>query len=440
LFGLAFPIVVVLALILVNGLFAMAEIALVSSKRYRLEQQAEAGSTGARAALALLKDPTRFLSTAQIGITLVAIISGVFGEASISHYVTDWLEGAGLSHKLADTLSAVIVVLSIGYLAIVFGELVPKQIGLRHPEAIAGATAVPMTFLSGLSSPVVAVLSASSRLLLGLLGLQRGEEAGISEEEIRLLIGQSAESGSVDEAEAELLDRVFHFGDRQVHEVMTPRTETVWLPHDASLRDFYAIYGQTPHSRFPVFEDSPDSVVGILGIKDVLAALAGGRIESDRPISSMIRPAFFVPETKPVGDLFREMQSSGTQMAIAIDEFGGTAGIVTLEQLLEEMVGPVRDELRPGAIEVQTIDARTLQVDGSLSVEEARDELGLEIPDGPYDTIAGFVLSALGRIPAEGEQVAVPGHRITVVEMRGPKIESLRVTAEGASGSWNEDN
>jgi putative hemolysin len=424
-----------MALILVNGLFAMAEIALVSSRRYRLEQQAEEGKSGAKSALSLLRDPARFLSTAQIAITLVAVISGAFGEASISGYVVSWLESAGLSDSLADTVSTAIVVVAISYLAIVLGELVPKQIGLRHPEFVASLIAKPMTFLAGLASPAVSLLGFSSTAILRLFGMSRTAEAAISEEEIRLLIGQSAESGSVDEAEAELLDRVFHFGDRQVHEVMTARTETVWLAHDATVSDFYQVYLRSPHSRFPVYEESPDHVVGILGIKDVLAALANGWLKLNAPISRLTRPAYFVPETKLAGELFREMQARGIQMAVAVDEFGGTAGIVTLEQLLEEMVGPVHEELHAGTAEVQVIDESTVRVDGSLSIEEARDQLEIEIPEGPYDTIAGFVLNELGRIPSEGEFVTMPGHRITVAEMRGPKIELVDVKTEAAAGT-----
>jgi putative hemolysin len=250
----------------------------------------------------------------------------------------------------------------------------------------------------------------------------------VTEEELRLMIGMSAEAGSMAEAEAELLDRVFHFGDRHVHEVMVPRTEAVGIDKSATLRDFYAVYAEAHHSRFPVWDDSPDKVVGILGIKDVLSAMAEGTIGPDSPIEPLIRPALFMPETKLIGELFREMQASGDQMAIAVDEWGGTAGIVTLEQLLEEMVGQVRDELRPDDEEITPIDERTTQVEGGLSVEEAREELGIHIPEGEYDTLAGFVLSELGHIPKVGEMVTLDGWRITVEEMRGLKIELLRVT------------
>jgi putative hemolysin len=243
-----------------------------------------------------------------------------------------------------------------------------------------------------------------------------------------MLIDISAESGSVAEEEAELLERVFAFGDRRVHEVMIPRTETIWVERGWTIAQFYEVYLGAPHSRFPVFEESPDRVVGILGIKDVLRAQAESSVTPESPIDPLVRAAYFVPETKLIGELFREMQESGVQMAVAVDEFGGTAGIVTLEQLVEEILGPMRDELRQAEPEITAIDEQTMQVDGSLSVEEAREELGIEIPDGPYDTIAGFVLSHLGRIPREGELVTFDHHRITVAEMRGPKIETLRVT------------
>jgi putative hemolysin len=425
---LSLQIVIIALLIGFNGVLAMSEIALVSSRRTRLQQMADNGDQGARAALSLVQEPTRFLSTIQIGITLVGILAGAFGGANIASRVADWLVDAGLSDGLSNTLGVVIVVVSITYLSLVFGELVPKRIGLRSPERISALIARPMQMLAKAASILVTVLSVSTAGVLRLLGLSGQDEAAVTEEEIRALIGMSAQSGSVAEAEADLLQRVFHFGDRRVHEVMIPRNEAVWIAKNSSVRDFYEVYSQRPHSRFPVFEESQDNVAGILGIKDVLRELAAGRVDADSPIETLLRPAPFVPESKLIVELFREMQASGAQMAIAVDEFGGTAGIVTLEQLLEEMVGQVRDELGLTEPEIQEIDERTRQVDGNLSVEEAREELGIDIPEGPYDTIAGFVLSELGHIPQEGEQVAIDDHAITVAEMRGPKIETLRVT------------
>jgi putative hemolysin len=428
LLGLTLEVAIVFALIAFNGLLALSELALVSARRIRLQQRAERGSAGAATALDLAQEPTRFLSTVQIGITLVGILAGAFGGASIAGRLDGWLEDAGVSSSLSGTLSVFLVVLAITYLSLVFGELVPKRVALQHPESIAAVISRPMRLLAQVSAPFVAVLSASTQAVLKLLRLPEAPESSMTDEEIRLLIGESAESGSVREEEAQLLDRVFHFGDRQVHEVMVPRTDTVFLPHDSTIRDFYSVYASTPHSRFPVFEETPDRVIGILGIKDVLAALAARRAGEDAPITPLLRQPYFIPETKLIGELLRELQGSGIQMAIAIDEFGGMAGIVTLEQLLEEMVGPLHDEVRAARLEVQPIDERTTRVDGNLSVEEAREQLGLDIPDGPYDTIAGFVMSTLGRIPEEGEQVDLVDYNITVTEMRGPKIEMLQVT------------
>jgi putative hemolysin len=425
---LAIVIVVVLILIALNGFLAMAEIAVVTSRRVRLQQRAERGDKGAVAAIALASEPNRFLSTVQIGITLVGILAGAFGGAQIATRVDPWLQDAGISPRWSYELAFAIVVVFLTYLSLIFGELIPKRIGLHSPEVIAGFVSRPMRLLSRVAAPFVAILSGSMSLILRLVGLGTTEDTTLSEEEIRLMIGMSAESGTVAEEEAELLDRVFHFGDRRVHEVMVPRTEVVWLPIESKMSDFYAVFAETPHSRFPVFEGSPDKVVGIIGIKDVLAAVANGWLKEDSPMAPLVRPAHFAPESKPIGELFREMQSRGIQMAVAVDEFGGTAGIVTLEMLLEEMVGPMFDEVRPAEVEIQTIDENTIDVDGGLSVVEAREELGLEIPEGPYDTIAGFMLSELGHIPQEGEHLVLDHQRITVVEMKGPKIELLRVT------------
>jgi putative hemolysin len=425
---LAIEIVVVLVLIGFNGVLALSELAVVSSRRSRLQQRADAGDDGAKRALALAHEPTRFLSTVQIGITLVGILAGAFGGAAIAESVAVWLLDAGLSEGWSNTLSVAAVVIVITYLSLVFGELVPKRIALHSPERIAGMIARPMQLLARIGAPFVAVLTASTGAVLRAFGLHMAQVDTVTEEELRLMIGMSAEAGSMAEAEAELLDRVFHFGDRHVHEVMVPRTEAVGIDKSATLRDFYAVYAEAHHSRFPVWDDSPDKVVGILGIKDVLSAMAEGTIGPDSPIEPLIRPALFMPETKLIGELFREMQASGDQMAIAVDEWGGTAGIVTLEQLLEEMVGQVRDELRPDDEEITPIDERTTQVEGGLSVEEAREELGIHIPEGEYDTLAGFVLSELGHIPKVGEMVTLDGWRITVEEMRGLKIELLRVT------------
>ena len=425
---IALDIVIILVLIGINGVLAMSELAVVSARGHRLARRAEDGDTGARAAMELAKQPTRFLSTIQIGITLVAIISGAFGGAALGRHIAPLLEGVGLSEGTADTIGIVLAVVAITYLSLVFGEIVPKRIAMSSPEAIASAIARPMHVLSRGGAPFVWLLSISTAFVLRLLGLQRERDESLTDEEIRLMIGMSAEAGSVEEDEAALLDRVFHFGDRHVHEVMTPRNFAVGVERKATIDEFYTVYLASPHSRFPVFDKSPDKVEGVLGIKDVLTAIARREVTGQEPVEVLMRPALFVPESKPIDDLFREMQTTGSQMAIAVDEFGGTAGIVTLEQLLEEMVGQVHDEIATGTQEITHLDESTVQVNGALSIEEARDELGLDLPEGAYDTIAGFVLDRLGHIPKVGEAVDVDQHRITVAEMRNVRIQLLRVT------------
>jgi putative hemolysin len=425
---IALDIVIILILIGINGVLALSELAVVSARSLRLSQRADSGDAGARVALELARDPTRFLSSIQIGITLVAIISGAYGGVTLGGHVSPLLEAIGIGENTADSGGVAIAIAVITYMSLVFGEIVPKRIALHSPERVATLVSRPMRLLATMGSPFVAILSASTSFVLRLLGLHSAREDSITEEEIRIMIGMSAESGSVEEHEAELLDRVFHFGDRHVHEVMTPRNLAVGVERQATIAGFYAVYSASPHSRFPVFDESPDKIVGILGIKDVLAAISRDEVNNDSPIEPLMRESLFVPETKLIGDLFREMQVAGIQMAIAVDEFGGTAGIVTLEQLLEEMVGQVHDELAPRDVEITLIDENTTEVDGSLSVEEARDELGIDVPEGPYDTIAGYVLSVLGHIPNVGETVDIDPHRITVAEMGNQKIELLRVT------------
>jgi len=232
---------------------------------------------------------------------------------------------------------------------------------------------------------------------------------------------------------AELLERVFRFGERRVREVMVPRTEVVWLERGTTVRQFYSIFVDRPHSRFPVYEGSVDNVVGIVNIKDVLKGLAQEELSPDSPIDWCMRPALFVPESKRVGDLFWEMQRSGQQMAVVVDEFGGTAGVVTLEMLLEELVGVVSDELRPAQQEFVTVDERTYRLDGGMSIDDANQELGLDLPEGDYETVAGFVLDYLGHVPRQGEQFVYNGLRITVTRMSGRKIEEVTVTKLGTT-------
>ncbi len=402
-------------LLILSAFFSSAETAFLSLQRIKLEHYVREGRPGAEAVAALLAQPSKLLSAILIGNNLVntgaAIVGGIIAQKIVS-----------------GGLGALVAALAVTALLVIFGEVGPKTVALNHNFRLSRTYAFPMSLWARLMRPVSALLDLVSRGIVKMFGGEENAGVSISEAELRMMIGMSSESGEVEEAEAELLHRVFTFGDRHVHEVMVPRTEAVMIDRHASIADFYATYLRSPHSRFPIFDDSPDKVVGILGIKDVLSSISSGDVTAASPIEPLMRSGLFVPETKLIGELFREMQATGNQMAIGVDEFGGTAGIVTLEQLLEEMVGTVRDELADSDVEITLIDEHTTEVDGALSVEEARDELGIDIPEGPYDTIAGYVLSLLGHIPKVGETVTLSHHRITVAEMRNLKVELLRVT------------
>ena len=409
--GLAVLAVAVLGYAVVNSI----EIAIVGASRIRVRHLAAGGSRGAQALERLQANQERFFAAIVLVQNILVVLAATMG----SLIAVDLAGGIGVA--IATVVVALVMAL--------FGELTPKVLAAHASDRFAVFVALPAEALTRLLGPIVLALGyLPGRLARALFDVRLEAGPSVTEAELRMLIDIGAESGSVAEEEAALLDRVFHFGDRRLHEVMTPRNAAVWLPVETTVGEFYGVYAATPHSRFPVYDGNHDNVHGILGIKDVLAALSRSEIDTESGIAALVRPAFFVPESKPASELLREMQARGTQMAVAIDEFGGTAGIVTLEQLLEEVVGPVRDELTLDAGEIETIDERTIQVDGGLSVQEAREELEMDIPEGPYDTIAGFVLSKLGYIPREGERLALEDRLFTVAEMKGPKIELLRVT------------
>ena len=419
--GLSLPLdvqwSVVLLVVSVIGyaLVNSVEIAIVGASRIRMRHLAEAGSRSAQALERIRAQDDRFFAAIVLFQNLfVVVASSMAGLLAV-----DLAGGWGL------LFATVIVTAGIA----LFGEVTPKVLAVQAADRLALIAARPVELLTVLMRPIVVVFAAPPNIL-GRLIFGEGAKVTptVTEAELRMLIDISAEEGAVGEQEAELMERVFHFYDRRANEVMIPRTEVVWLESGTSISDFYRVYDETPHSRFPIFHDSLDNVVGIVNIKDVLRAVAQGRAAPETPIDELMRPAYFVPETKLVGALFVEMQERRQQMAIIVDEYGGTAGIVTLELLLEEMVGHVVDELGQPVQEFQAIDERTVRVDGGMSVHEAREELDLPIPEGDYETVAGFVLDALGHIPKEGETVAGDGFRVTVTEVKGRKIEEVVVT------------
>lgn len=431
--SIALRLLLVVALVLANGLFVAAEFSIVTTRRARMEQLAAAGNPLASLVRTAIGDVNNYLAATQLGITMASIGLGFVGEPVLADVIEPafgWLPEGGRG-PAAHTVAVPVAFAVISALHIVFGELAPKSLALWNPERVSLATTPPTEAFRMAFWPAIWFLNGVANAILRPFGLQApkgGYHSVHTAEEISLLVSESREAGVLEREEAELLESVFRFGDRRVNEIMIPRTEVVWLEKGTAVRDFYRTFAKAPHSRFPVFEESVDKVVGIVGIKDVLRGLAEGEIDEGAPVDWAMRPALFVPETKQVGALFFDMQRSGHQMAIVVDEYGGTAGVVTLEMLLEEIVGYVSDELRRHEEEFVTVDEHTLQIDAGMSIHDANEELELELPEGDYETVAGFVLSQFGHIPKVGEQFTYNGLRISVTEMRGHKVERVTVT------------
>ena len=415
--GLNVPLIIV---ILVASLLAYAftnglEIAIIAADRIRMRHLAEEGNRAAQAVERLRTNRDAFFASIVLLQNLFATVTA----AMASVLSVQLLGGIGL---LPGTLITTLVIAQLG-------DITPKIMATQSSERYALIVARPFDRLVTLIKPLALGLAVLPQALSKLVfGAPPVTAPTVTEAELRMLIDIGMVERVLGEQTGELLERVFQFRDRQVQEVMVPRTEVVWLEAGTTIADLYPVFDESGHSRFPVYGESVDNVVGVVGIKDVLRGIARDEISGDSPIESCMRPTYFVPETKPVGILFREMQSRNQHMAIVVDEYGGTEGIVTIELLLEEMVGPVSEEDAGLPREFQPIDEHTAAVDGGMSVSEANEELALSIPEGRYETVAGYVLSRLGHIPREGERVEGSGFMMVVAEVRGRKIERVLVT------------
>ncbi len=401
--------------LVVSAFFSSAETAFVSLPKTRVRHLVDTGVSGAKRVARITEQPERLLATVLLCNNFVNVAAAALGTAVA---LSIWEGDIGV-------LVATIVVT---ILLLIFAEVTPKTFAIRYPERLALLYVYPLEAITMIVYPMAAGLGWLGSALAG--GRARVTQSLVSEEEIRSMISMGREEGTVEEAEAEMLHNVFEFGDRSVREVMTPRPEVAWIEEGTKLADFLASYAESPHTRFPVYRDSIDNVIGILSIKDVLMAQAKGSLDKKGVIDELVRPVHFVPETKRIAQLFAEMQSQGYHIVVVVDEYGVTSGIVTMEQLVGEIVGRLGDELISEARDFEFIDEQTVQIDGSMRVEDANEELGLGLPQGDYDTVAGFVLNFLGDIPKEGEQLRYNGLKLVVIEMRGLKIEKILVTKE----------
>lgn len=419
-------LLIVLLLIACNAFFALSEMSVVTSRKQRLQQLARKGR-GARNALELAEHPERFLSTVQVGITLIGILTGMFGGDAIGRSIGGWLQQAvpPLGDR-AGTVGVVLAVSLITFLTIVFGELLPKRLALLAPERLASLVALPMVAISRIAAPAVWLLSVSVRGLLRMLRLDRSEAAGVSEEEIRLLVSESHAQGVIDDDERNMVNRVLSLGDRDAESLMTPRTRIAWLDAAESFADNLARMRATPFSRYPVRRGSDDDVVGVLEVKSLIDRFDEGRFDLFR----YLREPLFVSESTPTMkllEIFREDQQS---LALVVDEYGDITGLITVNDLLEAVIG--RTQTRDGADATPLVVTRgdgSLLVDGAVTIDHLRELLGggplpsEELHD--YHTAAGMTIARFGRIPRTGESFEWAGWRIEVVDLDGPRVDKL---------------
>jgi len=412
-------LVLALICVMASAFFSSSETAFISLQKIRLRHMESQGAEKASRIAKILEKPEKFITTVLLGNNFVNTAAAALGTAVV---LSLW----GGSEEIAVLFSTVTVTIVL----LVVGEVVPKIVASQHSERVARLFVTPVSLLSWVLAPATAILGWIGTSFSKLIGGTPTQRTLVTEEEIRTMITVGKEEGVVAEAEAKMLDKVFEFGDAPVREAMIPRPDVVWLEKGTTLADFMTVYSDHPHTRFPIYEDSPDNVIGVLSIKDVLLARSKGEVDEKTPIDSLTRPIVFSPETKRIGPLFREMQASGSQMAVVVDEYGGIAGIVTLRELLAQLVGRFGDEFPRESQEFQAIDEHTYDIDGSMRVEEVNEELGMNLPSGDYETIAGLVLNRLGHVPKEGEQFRYQEMKFTVKEMRNLKIEKLRITRE----------
>jgi putative hemolysin len=420
-------IALVVVLIAVNGYFAAAEISLVSARRAAIKMEADEGSARARAVLRLTDDPSRFLAAIQVGITLVGFGASATAAVTLAEPMRVWLESLAIPWvtSVASGLAVFLVTIAISYLTLVFGELAPKRLGLQRAESVAKAVAGPVTILQTVTAPLIWVLSHSTNAVARLLGVRPGSvRPGVTEEEIKLLV---TEQGTLLDDEKRMIHEIFELGDMVAKEIMVPRVDTRMLEDTTPVSEAITTFRTSGFSRLPVFHGDADTIVGIAMLKDLVGPVSEGRL--DVPVSAFVRPAVFVPETKPILVMLKDMQAARNHLAVVVDEYGGTAGIVTIEDIVEEIIGEIVDEFDRERRYITAVGDNEWVVDGLLSVHEANETLGWDLPlSDEYETVAGWVLVELGHIPVGGESIT--HHRLTVrVEaVRRRRISRLRVS------------
>ena len=412
-------IIIVLLLVAGNAFFVIAEYALVTARRVRLVELADKGSRGAAAAVKLMNDPVRFISAVQVGITALGILLGAIGQGLLTHFFDPYL---------AATVSFILAFAIITYLNVVVGELVPKAIALEKAERVAVAVAIPITWIQRIGAPLVWLLQSSASMLLKPLGI-RSSPTGVvmhTEEEIRSILAEAEETGVIEEAEEEMLYKVFDFGDKEVSEVMVPRPAVVAVSVDLPAIECLAAVVDSPYTRYPAYRDTLDQLAGILHVRDLFTALWEGGIDAIR-VEEILRPAYVVPETKNLAVLLGEFRRTNQHLAVVIDEYGSMQGIVTLEDVLEEIVGEIEDEYDLPDDSIVILDDGRMRIDGTYPIDDFNEEFGTTLPEEDFHTLAGFVFGELGRAPVKGDEVQWQGIHFLVVDIAGSRIGQLDI-------------
>lgn len=423
-----FEITIILLLLVLNGIFAMSEIAVVSARPIRLQQMAQRGSRGAAVALELTNNPNRFLSTVQVGITLVGIFAGAFGGANIAGELAVPLSELPRIGPYANAISLVIVVSIITFLSVVIGELVPKRIALGNAEQIAALVARPMRTLSTIATPIVRLLGFSTDIVLKLLGIQASEGEEVNEEEIRMMVQQGAESGAIEESERDMVESIFRLGDRSLESMMTPRPEIVWLDVNAPEEEIRRLIHASDSTRFPVCDGDLDHILGVVQAKDLLFACLDGRAFD---IKAVMQEPLLIPEKMEALKALERFRQSGSHIALVFDEYGGIEGLITLIDILEAIVGdiPTMGEMVEPPI-VQREDGSWL-VDGLITIEDFKEAFAIRaLPgEGKYQTLGGFVVFMLGSIPTSGNHFGWGRFRFEVADMDRYRVDKVLLTA-----------
>jgi putative hemolysin len=421
-------LVIILALTLANGFFSGSEIAIVSARRSRLEAEAKAGNRSAQQAIQLADNPDRFLATVQVGITLIGTFSAAFGGARIGDILAAWMRSVPALAASAESISLLIVVILITYLSLILGELVPKRLALQNAERLAMFAAPIMTTLSLVTRPMIGLLTASVNGILQLLGQSSAPDSAVTEEDVAYMIREGTASGAVEAGEARLIQKVFQFTDRPIRAVMTPRTEMIGVEVETPLTEAAKRFLESKVSRMPVYEGQIEKMVGVLHAKDLLHCLTKPDHAANLRTLTLL-PVTFVLETEHIDDVMTSFRQKGIHLAVVVDEYGQTSGIVTLEDLLEELVGEIRDEYDHAEEHpiVQREDGSWL-VDGIEAYDKVRNRIGLpEVDDADFTTLAGLMMQLLNRIPIEGDRVSVGDYVLEVMDMDGKRIDKVLI-------------